>query len=62
MEWKLEDDRQIQRLHVALKPSLVEWKQLEGPDALDSTLHLETFLSGMETGLPVDDRHRRGGP
>ena len=29
----------------------MEWKQIPNPDAVAETLHLETFLGGMETGV-----------
>ena len=45
-------EREINVFH-ALKPSLVEWKPHQGHSPLWAFSSLETFLSGMETAIPL---------
>ena len=49
VEWKPVLEKVKPVLLSALKPSLVEWKLVPVHVPLPPSLHLETFLSGMET-------------
>ena len=62
MEWKLDKTYEAVRELRTLKPSLVEWKLSPVIVGADAESFLETFLSGMETGVFSLYLVRRVGP